>query len=238
MGRYFGQWLFRRRSAKNRFGHAYSCEFFVLVLVGAGTLSLVGLGVAARSLPLSSGSSVKGGFQSVSSGMKESSVISGLIPHGCGSNDISSGISWRKETELLIGWKDSRDTEACDPAVRLPDEVSSESTAALSSHDGEVFSGSSLERVPSVPKATALPTRRGIVAQKRKDIPPLRIYKTVDGKRVCAKKDDHPSGSERYKKLHYDQECCLDPDEIPHPECYYPPEKYGKLLEKAKKRGL
>jgi len=52
------------------------------------------------------------------------------------------------------------------------------------------------------------------------------------GRMVCAKKDDNPSKSKSGKKKHLDMECCLDPDEYPNPWCYYPPEKYGKLLEK------
>lgn len=52
----------------------------------------------------------------------------------------------------------------------------------------------------------------------------------VNGRLVCAKKNDHPSKSKRNKKGHLDMECCLDPDEYPNPHCYYPKDKYGKYL--------
>ena len=55
-------------------------------------------------------------------------------------------------------------------------------------------------------------------------------YKVVNGRRVCAKKNDHPSKSNKDKGKHLDMECCLDPDEYPNPNCYYDPGKYGKYL--------
>lgn len=65
------------------------------------------------------------------------------------------------------------------------------------------------------------------------DAPSPNMYKTDDsGRKVCSKKNDKPSKSKKYKSIHLDMECCLDPDEIPNPHCYYPPEKYGKYLKK------
>ena len=52
----------------------------------------------------------------------------------------------------------------------------------------------------------------------------------VNGRLVCAKKNDHPSYSDKTSHKHLDMECCLDPDEYPNPWCYYPPSKYGKYL--------
>ena len=52
----------------------------------------------------------------------------------------------------------------------------------------------------------------------------------VGGRLVCAKKNDHPSYSDKTSHKHLDMECCLDPDEYPNPWCYYPPSKYGKFL--------
>jgi hypothetical protein len=60
-------------------------------------------------------------------------------------------------------------------------------------------------------------------------------YKLSGGKMVCSKKNDKPSKSKKNKKGHMDMECCLDPDEIPNPNCYYPQEKYGNLLAKTSK---
>jgi hypothetical protein len=54
------------------------------------------------------------------------------------------------------------------------------------------------------------------------------------GRQTCAKERDKPSKSRRHKGRNMDMECCLDPDEYPNPWCHYPPEKYGKLLNKLK----
>lgn len=54
------------------------------------------------------------------------------------------------------------------------------------------------------------------------------------GRMICAKDNDKPSKSKKHKGINMDMECCLDPDEYPNPWCYYPPEKYGKLLDKLK----
>ncbi|MFA6183668.1 MAG: hypothetical protein WC682_01035 [Parcubacteria group bacterium] len=77
-----------------------------------------------------------------------------------------------------------------------------------------------------------------IVRPKPKPIAPPKptapmpySYKKVDGKRVCAKKNDHPSKSDKNKGKHLDMECCLDPDEYPNPNCYYSVSKYGKYLK-------
>ncbi len=45
--------------------------------------------------------------------------------------------------------------------------------------------------------------------------------KVVDGKLVCAKKNDKPRKSKKNKPGHLDLECCLDPDETPNPWCTY-----------------
>ena len=55
-------------------------------------------------------------------------------------------------------------------------------------------------------------------------------FDVVGGRRVCDKKNDHPSKSNKGKGKHMDMECCLDPDEYPNPHCYYDPGKYGKYL--------
>lgn len=45
--------------------------------------------------------------------------------------------------------------------------------------------------------------------------------KIVNGKLVCAKKNDKPRKSKQNKGKHLDMECCLDPDEYPNPWCTY-----------------
>lgn len=64
---------------------------------------------------------------------------------------------------------------------------------------------------------------------------PMPATFTVDaaGRRVCEKKNDKPRKSKENNKgkIHMDMECCLDPDEIPNPNCYYDPGKYRKYLK-------
>lgn len=56
--------------------------------------------------------------------------------------------------------------------------------------------------------------------------------KVVNGKNVCGKNNDHPRKSKSNPRGHIDSECCLDPDETPNSLCYYPPAKYGNLIQK------
>lgn len=45
----------------------------------------------------------------------------------------------------------------------------------------------------------------------------------VNGRRVCEDKNDKGNKSkQKGKDVHIDKECCLDPDEVPNPLCYYP----------------
>lgn len=60
---------------------------------------------------------------------------------------------------------------------------------------------------------------------------PYVFEKDSLGRKVCDKKNDHPGKSKQNKGKHMDMECCLDPDEIPNPNCYYDPKKYGKYLD-------
>lgn len=61
-------------------------------------------------------------------------------------------------------------------------------------------------------------------------------YKKQGGRLVCSKDNDKPAKSKQGKGIHLDMECCLDPDEIPNPHCYYPLEKYAKVFEQIKNR--
>ena len=61
--------------------------------------------------------------------------------------------------------------------------------------------------------------------------PPVEYKLDRFGRMVCIHDNDKPSISDKDKPVHKDMQCCLDPDEIPNPYCYYPPEKYGKILE-------
>lgn len=95
----------------------------------------------------------------------------------------------------------------------------------IKSHMPEFFAAAStMELIDIVrPKPTIV---------KPKIIAPMPYaYKTVNGRRVCSVKNDHPSKSDKHKGKHMDMECCLDPDEYPNPNCYYDPIKYGKYLK-------
>lgn len=54
--------------------------------------------------------------------------------------------------------------------------------------------------------------------------PPISAKtREVNGRRVCEHKKDKGNKSKQDgKDVHIDRECCLDPDEIPNPRCYYP----------------
>jgi len=62
--------------------------------------------------------------------------------------------------------------------------------------------------------------------------PILSKTKVVNGKRICARKNDNPKKSKKNSKGHIDGECCLDPNETPNSLCYYPQQKYAKMIQK------
>ncbi|QQR78221.1 MAG: hypothetical protein IPJ68_04010 [Candidatus Moraniibacteriota bacterium] len=77
-----------------------------------------------------------------------------------------------------------------------------------------------------IPKQTKKPNQ--IVIPFSQAPPIASQVRKVNGKNVCAHKDDDPHKSYQGKKVHIDRQCCLDPDEIPNPRCHYP------KLEKAR----
>lgn len=90
-----------------------------------------------------------------------------------------------------------------------------------------------LKTTPKVaPKKTAPPDRKVGSAHLGKPARILAGYRVVDGQKVCAKKNDRPHKSDHNPPGQIDAECCLDPDEIPNSNCYYPPAKYGNILER------
>lgn len=89
----------------------------------------------------------------------------------------------------------------------------------------------------TVPKVPSAPIQKKAVSPAGGNVgkpgPILVKTETKGGKRVCKDiKKDHPGKSKNNKKGHIDAECCLDLDETPNSLCYYPPEKYGKLIQK------
>ena len=92
------------------------------------------------------------------------------------------------------------------------------------SHMPEFFSVAASWSLIDIQRPKPVPPKPKITA------PMPYIFKVVNGRRVCSNKNDHPSKSKQHKGKHMDMECCLDPDEYPNPNCYYPPDKYGKYL--------
>ena len=95
----------------------------------------------------------------------------------------------------------------------------------------EFISASSTFNLIDIVRPKPAPPAPKITAPK----PVATTKRDAQGRMVCAKKNDKPAKSKQNKGKHLDMECCLDPDEYPNPWCYYPPEKYGKLLDKLDK---
>jgi hypothetical protein len=74
-------------------------------------------------------------------------------------------------------------------------------------------------RLADVPKKVKNPNAIRISLTEAPPI--LAKVKMVNGRPMCAKKNDKGSKSDKYNYVHVDQECCLDPDEIPNPRCSY-----------------
>jgi hypothetical protein len=120
-----------------------------------------------------------------------------------------SGDVREEETEASIGEPSETLGKVAMPVVNKPEDVSEQKASA---------------GPRPLPAKTVKAVRPAISA------PYPNSYKKVDGRLVCAKKNDHPEKSKKNKKKHMDMECCLDPDEAPNPHCYYPTKKYGKYL--------
>lgn len=59
----------------------------------------------------------------------------------------------------------------------------------------------------------------------------LNNYDTEKGRKVCTQdeKDEHPGVSSKGNGIHVDEDCCIDPDEIPNLNCYYPPTDNARM---------
>lgn len=90
----------------------------------------------------------------------------------------------------------------------------------------EFFSAASTLNLIEIKRPKVVPAKPKITAPM-----PYVYDKDSQGRKVCNRKNDHPSKSDKNKKKHLDMECCLDPDEYPNPNCYYPSGKYGKYLK-------
>jgi len=112
------------------------------------------------------------------------------------------------------------------PILEKNAQTSSDLRSDLLENFPEFFSAASTFNLIKIKKPKVVPAKPRITA------PMPYIYdKDSQGRRVCNRKNDHPSKSDKNKKKHLDMECCLDPDEYPNPNCYYPPSKYGKYLK-------
>lgn len=69
----------------------------------------------------------------------------------------------------------------------------------------------------------------------------LNAYETKGGRKVCATPSHAPSYSNKDKGMRVDEDCCIDPDEVPNGACYYPPpsdKKLNSVMNKAKSNTL
>ncbi len=73
-----------------------------------------------------------------------------------------------------------------------------------------------VETFEFIPIVRPKPKPKPVITAKR----PVSA-KLVNGKLVCAKKNDKPKKSDKNPPGHMDMECCLDPDEVPNPWCTY-----------------
>ena len=83
-----------------------------------------------------------------------------------------------------------------------------------------------LTKAPLPYYAKYVPVPKGVppnsVRLHASQVPPIAgEVKIVNGRPTCPKKNDKPKKSKQNKRAHIDRECCLDPDEVPHPRCAY-----------------
>jgi len=110
--------------------------------------------------------------------------------------------------------------------------IVSQFEAALKSFNFDPAAGVVSVADPPPPKSAVKSNSSRISAYVGKPSEILAKTRTVNGRKVCAKKNDKPAPSKNNPKWQVDGECCLDPYEIPNSRCYYPPEKYGSLIQK------
>lgn len=111
------------------------------------------------------------------------------------------------------------------PKLKVGAVINNDPMVELSDNLPEFFEAVSLFENIDIVRPKPKPVQPRITAPKPAS------YKIVNGRIVCAKKNDKPGKSDKGKGKHLDMECCLDPDEYPNPHCYYDPVKYGKYLK-------
>ncbi|MDX9913130.1 MAG: hypothetical protein RBS77_00950 [Candidatus Moranbacteria bacterium] len=111
------------------------------------------------------------------------------------------------------------------PKLKVGAVINNDPMVELSDNLPEFFEAVSLFENIDIVRPKPKPVQPRITAPKPAS------YKIVNGRMVCAKKNDKPGKSDKGKGKHLDMECCLDPDEYPNPHCYYDPAKYGKYLK-------
>lgn len=110
------------------------------------------------------------------------------------------------------------------PEIKDGSGLAGDPAKEIRNHIPEFFSVASTWRLIDIRRP------KPIVKKPKSNAPMPVSHIVVDGRKVCAKKNDHPGKSNQSKGKHLDMECCLDPDEYPNPHCYYSEDKYGKYL--------
>lgn len=160
------------------------------------------------------------------------------------------------EGRALLNFKDNlnfvqnplADEEKSISNICSKDNQSAEKEISIQSQSPVTVAGSDTQAPTETasPAVTTKPvsTKKPVVAAAKPKLPsgyiapglkagyPAIYKKDSQGRLVCPTKNDKPAKSKKDKPTHIDMECCLDPDEIPNPHCYYPREKYGKLLDR------
>lgn len=87
---------------------------------------------------------------------------------------------------------------------------------------------------PVTPAVVSKPVVKPVVKPKSFGIAAtLNNYDKQGGHKVCTQdyKDEHPGVSGKDKGVHVDEDCCIDPDEIPNLNCYYPQTDVSRMVK-------
>ena len=128
--------------------------------------------------------------------------------------------------DSLVSERKLNDSSIADDKIQAEESLS-DNVLGVETSEGTV------QNFPEKPAQYPVVKKTPVIRTIGKPGPIAAKTEIKNGKRVCKdmKKDD-PSKSKENKKGHIDAECCLDLDETPNALCYYPPEKYGKIIQK------
>lgn len=123
----------------------------------------------------------------------------------------------KRDEEVKLGGNDSIEILKCEQYLENICSVCGKTDGEL-----ELEKKAEREREIRTARENARAKQAAALARRRAAAPlPVSAIR-VNGKLVCAKKNDKPSVSKGNNHgIHWDKECCLDPDEWPNPWCTY-----------------